>query len=168
MYYMFYLFLHLFSYLCLNTFATCVSNAYDLLGFVAAPLLYLHCISFSVKIYLSILYLYMHIYIYIHFFSASLALLLTKTWVPHLSHRQVLHVPFSMIPKWFGSLGIGWFNNKNHKKSRTTGNVGPWGTCWGLKKPTTTWENISVKWMRNDVCFILIIIPDKKGIFTEC
>lgn len=68
MYYMFYLFLHLFSYLCLNTFATCVSNAYDLLGFVAAPLLYLHCISFSVKIYLSILYLYMHIYIYTFFF----------------------------------------------------------------------------------------------------
>ena len=66
-------------------------------------------------------------------FFASLALFLTKTWVPHLSHRQVLHVPFSMIPKWFGSLGIGWFNKKNHKKSRTTGNVVPWGTFWGLK-----------------------------------
>ena len=83
-----------------------------------------------------VFYIYTCIYIYIlfFFFFASLALLLTKTWVPHLSHRQVLHVPFSMIPKWFGSLGIGWFNKKftkNHGR-RATWDLG-WGTFWGLK-----------------------------------
>lgn len=70
--------------------------------------------------------LYMHIsyicivYMYIYMFFASHRDFFDENISTHLFHRQVLHVPFSMIPKWFGSLGIGW-------QHHPTANVGPWG-----------------------------------------
>ena len=143
MYYLFYLFLHLFSYLCLNAFATCVSNAYDLLGFVAAPLLYLHCISFSVKIYdrqyLSILYLYMQLFFRFPraFFNENMGPAFVS---PAGSACSFFHDP-KVVRK-----PRNWVvQQKKSQKITDDGQRGTLGDLLGTKKPTTTWENISVK-----------------------